>query len=508
MATGLLTRRSSNESSVLDRSRVLFASAGGLPTGVAVASAVVFLLVRVHLIDDTYITLSYARNLAFHGHWGLLAEGTTNTATSPLNVLCLAVLTFVVRDAVFAAGVLYVVCQVLLVLALRRLGAATGLPGWFPVLTITALTVNPLLVSSIGMEVELGAAGLAWLLTFSVEGRPFAFGLVAGMVALVRVDLLIFAVLIFVARRRPWVDARRSVRAAVLVAAPWFVFSWVVLGAAVPDTVVIKTLQGARRAWGQWEFGNGPGLYWQGMPGQTVLAFLPVGLAVPAGLYWLILVVRRNSAGRRLLPFALLGAAGAVYSLAYVQLRVPPYHWYFGPGIVAATVFVCAATAGFVRRAERGLSLLLVAALVLASVAGYARAGLPRDFAPLTSNYTSSEQYAQIGRDVARLAGGKTVASADEIGVLAYTCGCAIIDVFSDRGLMPHAITELEARTGRLTRGLLRVNFAFFDDTVRPRPLDLALRRINGTPPSNYLATWTISAPLSGTAQLYLVPAP
>ncbi|WP_410606588.1 hypothetical protein [Amycolatopsis sp. lyj-109] len=413
----------------------------------------------------------------------VLAEGTTNTATSPLNVLCLAALTFVVRDAVFAAGMLYVVCQVLLVLALRRLGAATGLPGWFPALTITALTVNPLLVSSIGMEVELGASGLAWLLTFSVERRPFAFGLVAGMLALIRVDLLIFAVVIFVARRRSWVDVRRIVRAAVLVAAPWFVFSWVVLGAAVPDTVVIKTLQGARRAWGRWEFGNGP------------------------GLYWLILVMRRNPAGRRLVPFAVLAAAGAVYSLAYVQSGVPPYHWYYGPGIVAATVFVCAATAGFAGRAERGLSLLVVVALVMAGVAGYAHSGLPRDFAPLTSNYTSSEQYARIGRDVARLAGGKTVASADEIGVLAYTCGCAIIDVFSDRGLMPQAIAELEARTGRLTRGLLRVNFAFFDDTIRPRTLDLALRRINGTPPSNYLATWTISAPLAGTAQLYLVPA-
>ncbi|WP_328604529.1 hypothetical protein OG943_31390 [Amycolatopsis sp. NBC_00345] len=499
--------QSAGGQSALDRSRVLLARAGWLPIGVAVVSALVFLLVRGHLIDDTYITLSYARNLAFHGQWGLLAGDNANTATSPLNVLCLAALTFVVRDAVFAAGLLYVAGQVALVLALRRLGAATGLPGWFPVLTITALTVNPLLVSSIGMEVGLGAAGLAWLLVLSVERRPFAFGLVAGALALVRVDLLIFVAVIFVARRRFWVGARRSVRGAVLVAAPWFGFSWVMLGAAVPDTLVIKTLQGARQAWGKWEFGNGPGLYWQGMPGQTVLSFLPVGLALAAGLRWLIPVVRGNAAGLRLLPFAVLAVAGAVYSLAYVQLKVPPYHWYYGPGIVAATVFACAVTAGLARRAERGVSLFVVVALIVGSVAGYARAGVPRDFAPLTSNYTSSKQYAEIGRELARLARGRTVASADEIGVLAYTCDCAIIDVFSDRGRMPQEIDELESRSGRLSRGLLRVNFAFFDYTVRPRYLDLALRRINGTPPPDYLATWTISSPLAGTSQLYLVPA-
>ncbi len=505
MVTEIMSRRSSTDRSVLDRSRVFLPQAGWLPIGVAMASALVFMLVRAHLIDDTYIALSYARNLAFHGHWGLLAEGTTNTATSPLNVLCLAVLTFVVRDAVLAAGVLYVACQAVLVLALRRLGVATGLPGWFPVLTITALTVNPLLLSSIGMEVGLGAAGLVWLLVLSVERRPFAFGVVAGTLTLVRLDLLIFVTLIFVARRQFWVGGRRSVRGAVLVAAPWFVFSWVALGAAVPDTLIIKTLQGAKRAWGEWEFGNGLGLYWQGMPGQTVLAFLPVMLALPAGIRWLSLVVRKDTASRRLLSFAVLAVAGAVYSLAYVQLQVPPYHWYYGPGIVAATVFACAVAAGFARRAERGLSLIVVTALLVTSVAGYAHAGLPRDFAPLTTNYTSSEQYARIGRDLARLASGRSIASADEIGVLAYTCDCAILDVFSDRGRMPSAIVELEARTGRFTRGLLRVNFAFFDYTMRPREPDLALLRIHGAPPPNYLATWTISAPLSRTTQLYLV---
>ncbi|WP_244223489.1 hypothetical protein [Amycolatopsis circi] len=502
MALGLTTPKTGQEQLIPARRRVDW-----LLLGVAATSALFFLLVHGHLIDDTYITLSYARNLAFHGNWGLLADSTSNTATSPLNVLSLAALTFVLRDAVLAAGVLYVAGQVLLVQALRRVGAVAGLPRWFPVLAIAALTVNPLLVSSIGMEVELGAAGLCWLLVFSVERRPFAFGLVAGALTLVRVDLLLFAGVIFLIRRRFWVDGLRSVQGAALVAVPWFAFSWVVLGAAVPDTLVIKTLQGARQAWGKWEFGNGVGLYWQYLPGQTVLAFLCVGLAALAGSRWLVLVLRGNAACRKILPFAALAMAGAGHALAYVSLKVPPYHWYYGPGIVAATLFVCAVVAGSALRIERAAGTAAVVALIGASVVGYAGAGLPRDFAPFTSNYTTSAQYAEIGREVGRLAAGRTVASADEIGVLAYTCDCAIIDVFSDRGRMPGAIDELEARAGRLSRGLLRVNFAFFDYTVRPRKLDLALRRVQGAPPPDSLGSWTISAPMYGTARLYLVPA-
>lgn len=502
MALGLTTPRSGSEQLISARRRVDL-----LLITVAVASSSVFILAHGHLIDDTYITLSYARNLAFHGNWGLLADSTSNTATSPLNVLSLATLTFVLRDAVLAAGVLYVACQVLLVLALRRIGAAVGLPGWFPALTIAALTVNPLLVSSIGLEVELGAAGLAWLLVCSVERRPFAFGLVAGAVVLVRVDLAIFVAVIFLARRRFWVDGRRSVQGAALVTVPWFGFSWTVLGAAVPDTVVIKTLQGAQRFWGEWEFGNGYQMYLRGMPVQTVLAFLPIGLAVLAGLWWVVLAVRGNESGRRLLPFAVFALAGAGYSLAYVQLKVPPYHWYYGPGIIAATVFACAVAAGFARRAERAAGMAVIVVLAAVSVVAYAGAGLPRAFAPLTTNYTSSAQYADIGREVGRLAAGRTVASAGEIGVLAYTCDCTIIDVFSDRGRMPQAIADLEARTGHLARGLLRVNFAFFDYTLAPRGLELALIRKNGPPPPNYLGRWSISAPLYETTQLYLVPA-
>src|ERR1700743_2156347 len=83
-----------------------------LPVLAGLVALVVFWFARRTLIDDAYITLDYARNLAFHLHWGLIGGETANTATSPLNVLVLGVATAITRQAVVALGVVYVLSTV------------------------------------------------------------------------------------------------------------------------------------------------------------------------------------------------------------------------------------------------------------------------------------------------------------------------------------------------------------------------------------------------------------
>ena len=61
----------------------------------ALVGAVVIYVAHRGLIDDAYITLSYARNVAAHLHWGLIPTEESNTATSPLNVILLAVATWI-----------------------------------------------------------------------------------------------------------------------------------------------------------------------------------------------------------------------------------------------------------------------------------------------------------------------------------------------------------------------------------------------------------------------------
>ncbi|GAB3504018.1 hypothetical protein FB471_3957 [Amycolatopsis cihanbeyliensis] len=467
---------------------------------VALFSTAAFLVVRTHLIDDTYITLAYAENLAFHGHWGLIDEGTSNTATSPLNVLLLAVVTVLVRDAVFAAGVLFVACQVVLLLGLRRLGTSIGLPRWFAPMSVGLLTVNPLLLSSVGLEIALGAAALSWLVVCATERRPAALGAVAGLLALIRLDLLVFVVVIVLARRRFWVGALRSLAAFAAVALPWFLFSWFVLGSAVPDTLIIKTLQ---RSWGEWSFSTGVELYLRRYPQATLLSFLPALAGGVLGLPWLIGVLRGAAKARSLLPFAALAVGGVLHYAAYMWLDVPPYHWYYGPSIIAATVFLVAMSA----RWTPHLGLAAPAVLTAASVAVYAAPGLPRDFPPMTTNHASSQRYLEIGTQIGRIVPGATVHSAGEVGALAYACSCALVDLFSDRGAVGPAITEREDRSGPIGRALLEVNFEFLDRGVRPAHPEFVLETTPVAAPPRALASWTITSPWVGTRQLYLVRA-
>jgi hypothetical protein len=51
---------------------------------VAALAAGVFAFVRHALVDDAYITAAYARNLAFHLHWGLIHQDSL-CSSSPLS---------------------------------------------------------------------------------------------------------------------------------------------------------------------------------------------------------------------------------------------------------------------------------------------------------------------------------------------------------------------------------------------------------------------------------------
>jgi hypothetical protein len=467
----------------------------------------VFALIQRHMIDDSFITLSYARNLALHGHWGLIELGTSNTATSPMNVLLLAVITFVVRDAVLAAGILYVLCQVAIAVALRRVGSRAGLPSWFSPLAVILLTVNPILISSVGLEIQLGAAGIAWLLVAAYERRPVPLGVLTGLVILTRVDLVLIALAIFLLRKRFWAGMWKSVLAALAVTLPWYLFSWIVLGSALPDTLIIKTLQ---KSWGPWDFTNGPLLYEMEAWWATWLSFVPAALGVVILFGWLAMGKRRDAT---LLPFVALAPAAVLHYLAYSRLHVPPYHWYYGPSIVAATLFFAAGVAALAARGpvvvRRLPALLAATAVIAASLVNYVSTGLPRVFAPILSNHASSEQYRAIGADLHRIVGTGVVRSAGEIGVLAYSCDCSIVDLFADRGAVPPAIAARKDQAGLVTRKLIDLNFHFLDKDVKEiQPqYALAATKVGAPAPADVLAQWRITSPWAGDQELYLVRA-
>ena len=482
-----------------------------LAGGAAVVAALCFLLVRASLIDDAYITLSYARNLAEEFHWGLTPYRTANSATSPLNVLVLGLAAFVVRDPVWGLGVVFVVLTALQALGLARLARRLDLSRGAAVAATALLLLSPLFLAIVGMEMTLALTLAVWATVAAAEHRPVLFGALAAALVLTRVDLAVIPLVLLLSSRGLLRRTHVVLGTALLVAAPWYVFSWVALGALVPDTLVIKTV--STGAWGPWDFANGWQLYLERYPAATVLAALPALAGLLALLVWPF--VRRSPRWAGLGPVVALGAGGVLHAVAYSLLAPPPFHWYYAPSVGALTVtaaFLGAAAAG--RRTagsstspaparRRPVALLAAggaAALLLVDAAFAVQRGLPWEMTPITTNWATAEQYLAMGEDLHAEIGDDVVRSPGEIGTLAYACRCDIVDPFSDRGTLLPQIDQRQEEAGTVMRLLLRLNFANLDRPPAAEP-DRALVYEQDRPDGD----WPVTSAWRGAGSFSLV---
>ena len=481
---------------------------------VALLSGMVFALMRLALIDDAYITLTYARNLAFHLHWGLTLESLSNTATSPLNVFVLAGLTAALRRPVVAVAIVFVAANVLTAMALHRGGRRIGLPGWYAWMAVLLLLFNPILVSSIGLETSLGIALIALLFMVGLEGRPVLSGLLLGLVALTRIDLLIIAGALLAIDRPGWRQWWKTALTFAAVAAPWFLFSWVVLGSAVPDTLFIKTMQ---YAWGAHDVSHGILIYFKAYPVATLLSFIPPALGIVALVRWIVLRARGGSDVQRLDAPAALAVGGLLHYLAYTQLGVPPYHWYYAPSTAALTIFLAAFVGGALspessanRSPWRAAAIppIAIALLVLAVSAALTVTHRPVRYAPMMTNWASAAQYARIATELRTLVGDRAVSfDHGEIGAITYFCECPVLDVFSDRGRLADLLAARRRQPRLLATWLENFNFRFRDTGVRPRPAEYRLENVQQVSPYA-VVSWPVDSPWRGPGTLQLVRRP
>ena len=437
-----------------DSSRALVGRGDAVVLGLsALLAAAVFWLVHRALIDDAYITMVEARNLAWHGDWGLLPGHLANTATSPLNVALLALLILPLRDPVKAVGALYVLNGVVLAAALLGLGRHLGLGRTLAVVAVPLLLLDPLLASTVGMETMLAVTALVLLVWLSGAGRPALLGVVAGLTVLARLDLAVVVVVVLLLRPRLWRRLHVVAACALLVALPWFVFSWVALGSAVPDTLLIKTSS----HWGHFWSGLYSRYYWYDGPAVTAtLVACAVGVLALATWAWWRPTLARDPAA-----VLVLGCAGAAYYLAFLALDVSPFHWYYGIPVAALVLCACVAVAALARRQVPLLRVVAGAALLVLIVpVGLAWRDAtptlqPMPVAMIESNWARPAQYARIGRDLrARVGAHAAVTPAGEIGNLLYHCHCELVDRFSDRGQLAPLIERDRAHSA-----LMRLNY-------------------------------------------------
>ncbi|NBH11794.1 hypothetical protein GTY80_52215 [Amycolatopsis sp. SID8362] len=474
-----------------------------------------FCVVKDGLIDDTYITLASARNLALHGHWGMIPQETANSATSPLNVLLLAAATAVLRIAggehtVVALGVLFVGCMVVIAWGWLRLSRALHLATWVSGLGTLVVLVNPFVLSATGLEVHLIAAVLVMLGAMAAEGRPVMYGVVSGIALVTRLDLVIFVLLIALAtpairRRLGWVLVALGV-----VGLPWYVFSWLVIGSAIPDTFVIKTLQ---HSFAGVTYVDGPNFYlynrrhfW-----PTLWSFLPAAFGAIALLAWFW--VRRPT---RLWPLAALGLGGGVYYVAYSVMGVPPYQWYFVAPIVALSMFavgalgalgrVASGRPNLARRWLTGSGVVLMVAVIAGAGTIDVRHGIPWRTTPVFGNWATPADYAAVGLALHQRIGDATVEAPAEIGTLAYYCDCAIVDPFSDGGRTSELIEKRIDQAGPFSRFILRMNYLWLVRGRLPRPAQYKLTWLEG--PGSGPDVWQVWSPATGIGHLVLTSLP
>lgn len=467
----------------------------------ALVGTAVFWLVHRALIDDAYITLVQARDLARLGQWSLLPGHLSNTATSPLNAMLIAALMLVLHGPVQALGALFVLNSAVLAAGLLGLARHMGLGRRLAVLAGPLLVLNPLLSSTIGLETMLAVTALVLLVWLSGLDRSWPFGVVAGLTVLIRLDLAVVVGVVFCLRPRQWRRALAVAGWALLVALPWYLFSWVALGSAIPDTLLIKE----GHAWGP--FWSGLVTRYVSYDGVAVVATLAsclVGLvAVCTWAWWRGRVWFHDTA---VVP--ILGAVAAAYYLTFLALRVSPFHWYYGVPVAAlvlcGSVAVAALTAhraALLRLGAAGAALVVTVVPTGLAWGRAAASAVPLRVSMIESNWAHPGQYARIGRELSRRVGQDVpVASPGEIGTLLYFCHCTLVDHFSDRGQLAHDIARAKRRSL-----LMRVNYLWLDPAdLHPMKPRYRLRFREGPDRSGW--GWNIS---SGSRQghLALVPA-
>lgn len=424
------------------------------------------------LTDDAFITLRYVKTLLETGTWGFLPGYVINAVTSPLNIFFLAFaglfLGATINAVLWLAALLLALTSFLLV----RISCELFKTESFGYLAAGALILNPLIVSTLGLESILFISLYVLAIYLYLTSRWSWLAVVLGLITLTRFD----GVLVFVAALVliPTMKLRARVAAIyALCIAPWYIFSWIYFGSLLPDTLFIKM---AQRSWGEREFFNGLGLYYDMFRSEVIFSFLY--------LPFVFSLFNKTVRGAPLIQFLLLTTLA--HFAGYSFLHVPPYYWYYVPETTAVILIgslglgILSQQAGFGSWDKREVqSLVTILLFVQAAGMFYVlnTGGLPVKEMPIHSNWATHEQYKAIGEWLKDNTQGGTILVDGEIGTLGYYCDCSLSSFFSDRKWLRSYALKQTTGSG-MKPALYRINFLFLDKTASsPAPVYL-LREI------------------------------
>jgi hypothetical protein len=336
--------------------------------------------------DDTFIFLTYARNLSAGNGLVFNTGERVCGVTSPLWTAMLSLLFFVVHEPSRLAAVLSAFTGGAALIALLwmyapRFRLAGGLAS------IAALLVAPSfrVWSASGMETSLFLLLIVLSLVLLRARRFPAAGLAVGLAMLVRPEGYLLALSCLAAalvRRESRRDILRGIGAGLAVVVPWLIFSQFYYGSAIPQSLLAK-----RIVYSEVLFHTPPSetlrlFLAYGFPSLTMTAVSLFGFGaerrlgrdidiIGFGVLYLVF----HALGRSfthdwyLAPVTLVKAYGIGLALGWFHARVSA--WLRATGttaspmrrpalanaaVVVAVVLVCGALVPMARRTERGLS--------------------------------------------------------------------------------------------------------------------------------------------------------
>jgi arabinofuranosyltransferase len=286
-------------------------------------------LARHVQLEDALIYYRYVAN-ALAGDGLVYNPGERfNALTSPLYTALSLAAAYLVGDVhtsqILLGGLSLCLTAATVMLVFHRQGMAG-----YGVAAGLALVTQGYFYWTFGLDTTLFLFLFSLTVLFWLDGRVFAAGIAAALLTLTRGEgVLVLAILavLHVRRHRRLPPLALGLAVAGLLSAPALFNLWY-YGRLLPHTLAAKVAQGRSGLWG-------PGLLFLDV-GYLVSAFLDVSplLLVLPGLLVALSIPRwfRDDVTTILLPYV------AAYSLVYIGLNVPNYHWYYAVYFYAAAL--------------------------------------------------------------------------------------------------------------------------------------------------------------------------
>jgi arabinofuranosyltransferase len=201
-------------------------------------------------LDDSWIHLHFARNLAEGAGFSYNPGRPVAGSTAPLWTLLLAGGSAVAGASITVAKVLGVACALGAALLTRRAALAWGAPPTVALVAAVALLwTGPIAWGALsGMEVTLAAMLVAGALVAHAGGRTWLTALLAGLAVTARPEAALLLPFLLVARPITLGRIVAFVVVPAVVVAPMVAFSYATVGAPYPATAVAK-VEGGLLGW-------------------------------------------------------------------------------------------------------------------------------------------------------------------------------------------------------------------------------------------------------------------